>query len=105
MDELNWVREGSSWAMGMLSVLCVADLAKRERWRTIGLWSVGGPDVDLIRQDRPSRHSRVASNKGVSMLLSMQKKPMQSLCQPYKSQHRILLAQQNFEAKMPTNNI
>ena len=33
--------------MGMLSVLCVADLAKRERWRTIGLWSVVGPDVDL----------------------------------------------------------
>jgi len=38
---------GSSWAMGMLAVLCVADFAKRERWRTVGLWSVGGPDLDL----------------------------------------------------------
>jgi len=33
--------------MGMLAVLCVADFAKRERWRTVGLWSVGGPDLDL----------------------------------------------------------
>jgi len=33
--------------MGLLAVLCVADLAKRERWKTIGLWSVGGPDLDL----------------------------------------------------------
>jgi len=33
--------------MGMLAVLCVADYAKRERWRTIGLWSVGGPDLYL----------------------------------------------------------
>jgi len=41
------VRGGSSWAMGMLAVLYVADFAKRERWRTMGLWSVGGPDLDL----------------------------------------------------------
>ena len=26
---------------------CVADFAKIGRWRTIGLWSVGGPDLDL----------------------------------------------------------
>ena len=32
--------------MGLLAVLCAAE-AKRERWRTIGLWSVGGPDLDL----------------------------------------------------------
>ena len=43
----HWVRGGSSWAMGLLAVLCAADLAKRERWRTIGLWSVGGPDLNL----------------------------------------------------------
>jgi len=33
--------------MGMLAVLCVADFAKRERWRTNGLWSVGGPHWHL----------------------------------------------------------
>jgi len=33
--------------MGMLAVHCAVDLARRERWRTIGLWSVGGPDLDL----------------------------------------------------------
>ena len=33
------------------------------------------------------------------MLLSTRKKPTQSLCQPYKSQHRKSLAQQNSEAK------
>jgi len=37
---------GSSLAMGtlMLPVPCVAEFAKRDRWRTIGLCSVGGPD-------------------------------------------------------------
>jgi len=25
----------------------VSDFAGRERWRTIGLWSVGGPEFDL----------------------------------------------------------
>ena len=28
-------------------MLCVADFAERETWRSIGLWSVGGPDLDL----------------------------------------------------------
>ena len=28
-------------------VPCVADFATRDRWRTIGLWSVGGLDLDL----------------------------------------------------------
>ena len=45
--EWNWVRGESSWAMGLLAVFCAADFAKTERWRTIGLWSVGGPDLDL----------------------------------------------------------
>jgi len=36
-----------SWAMGVLPVPCVTNFAKRDRWRTIGLWSVGGPDFNL----------------------------------------------------------
>jgi len=45
LDDRNWVRGESSWAVGMLPVLCVADFAERHSWRTIRLWSVGGPDL------------------------------------------------------------
>jgi len=47
VDEWNWVRGGSCWSMGLSPVPCVVDFARRSRWRTMGLWSVGGPDFDL----------------------------------------------------------
>ena len=47
MDEWNRVRGGSCWSMGLSPVPCVVDFARRSRWRTMGLWSVGGPDFDL----------------------------------------------------------
>jgi len=47
VDEWNWVRRGSSWSMGLLPVRDVVDFARRSRWRTMGLWSMGGPDFDL----------------------------------------------------------
>jgi len=47
LDEWYLVRGGSSWCMGVLPVPCVVDFARRSRWITMGLWSVGGPDFDL----------------------------------------------------------
>ena len=38
---------GKLLGYGTFGSACAADLAKRERWRTIALWSVGGPDLDL----------------------------------------------------------
>jgi len=47
LDEWNWVRGGSSGSMAVASGAWAADFDKRERCRTIGLWSVGGPGCDL----------------------------------------------------------
>jgi len=45
------VRGGSSEVVALVLKNGVSDFAVRERWRTIGLWSVGGPEFDLSAQE------------------------------------------------------
>ena len=52
--EFGWVklvRGGSSGGVRMSLWAWVADFNKSERWRTIGLWSVGGPGCDLSARE------------------------------------------------------
>ena len=53
LDEWNWVREGSSGSVAVALRVWVPVCDIRERWRTVGLWSVGGPGCDLrVREGR-----------------------------------------------------
>jgi len=51
LDESNWVRGGSYEVVALVLRTGMSDFAGRERWRTVGVWSVGGPEFDLSARE------------------------------------------------------